>query len=207
MYHKRHERLLNDRRLMEELAASSSIVSFEAAADAPDRYTLIFHGKGPTTGAQGRMVVSEEHRCLLHLPFSYPDAGPDVQWLTPLLHPNVGYGGFMQLEDIGLDWHADMGLDVVCERLWDIARLAYINDDAAVNSSAIAYFATATWHLPLDERPLRDRVARQVKNVVRYKRRPGTVNDADSVLQIGDESAGTSRRANDVLFIGDEEAE
>jgi ubiquitin-protein ligase len=207
MVYKRHERLLSDRRVMDELAASSSIVSFEAASEAPDRYTLIFHGKGPTTGIDGRMVISEEHRCLLRLPFAYPESGPDVQWLTPLLHPNVGYGGFMQLEDVGLDWHADMGLDVVCERLWDVTRLAYVNDRTGVNSAAIGYFATANWHLPLDERPLRDRAARQVKNIVRYKRRADATIEPTIVFD-SDQPAATSQRSkNDVLYISDEEAE
>jgi len=79
-----------DQRLREDLAAlqamkeESTIFDFESDGDPPDRYTVIFNGKGICELGSGQAVIEflDQHRCELRLPYSYPERGPDIRWLT-----------------------------------------------------------------------------------------------------------------------------
>lgn len=228
---RREERLSADFEALKALKAASSVFDFETASDLPERYTLHFRGKGVSREAmpQAEIEFVDLHKVDIRLPYSYPDQPPDIRWLTPILHPNISFSGFIDLADVGLPWSPGLGLDVVCERLWDLARLAYVNLDKPAN------YAAKHWHekdcrltLPVDARPLRDKggVAAS-KNVIRYQRR-GQSRDlaaavADDVLYIGDDTPSPRppivepvprisrppRRArrdgeDDVLYIGDE---
>jgi ubiquitin-protein ligase len=191
----RHARLQADLESLEALKRDSTIFDFEANGHPPDRYTLIFRGKGmqrdPST--RGEVELIELHRCDLRLPYSYPDRPPDIRWITSIFHPNISFSGFINLRDIGLSWHSGSTLAEVCERLWDVARLSYMNLDRAVN------YAARNWHkeqqeleLPVDTRSLRDRVRPVNPNVVRYERR-------------GAERAVRPRLLEgDVLYIGED---
>jgi len=67
-----------------------------------------------------------------------------------------------------------MPIDVVCERLLDIARAAYFDLDQANNIAARDWFAAENRPaLPIDPRPLGDRVAAGGSNIVRYQRLGG----------------------------------
>ena len=106
-------------------------------------------------------------------------------------------------------------LDEVCERLWDVTRLAYLNLDRAVNYSARNWYKNQTQlTLPLDTRPLRDRVRPVNANVIRYERRGAERSarprmiDQGEVLFIGEETpspGASSTRAwsddDDILYI------
>jgi ubiquitin-protein ligase len=212
VFQQRHQRLLADRATLEGLTASSTILTWEASGEAPDRYTITFHGNGLVREpGQTAVRVADQHRCLVRLPFSYPQTAPDIQWLTPLYHPNVAFGGLVSLEDVGLPWNAEMGLDIVCERLWDVLRLAYVNPQRIVQPGAASHLREATWNLPLDERPLRDCVARQVRNVVRYEPRAPTPPatsptwDLTQSVQETPNDVATPSSAPGILYIGDEE--
>ena len=113
----------------------------------------------------------------------------------------------------------------MCERLWDVARLAYMNLDDAANYSAKTWFEDECQiQLPVDPRPLRDKNAPAGSNVIRYQRKgaggatraePGPGQD---VFFIGEDTPTPdlpkpvrrmpARRPppndNDVLYIGDE---
>ena len=115
-------------------------------------------------------------------------------------------------------WDKDLSLDVLCERLWDMARFAYMDLDKAANYSAKTWAENpAGFRLPVDPRPLRGGTPRTVKNVVRYQRR-GTEGvtwsggeQTDEVLYIGDDSPmpPLPRRSEpddeDILYIGDDD--
>ena len=133
----RLERLKTDRDRLVALAAASTIFRFEPVGESGDRYTLIFRGKGLTRdpAAPSAVTVSELHHIDLRMPFAYPESPPDIRWITPVWHPNVSFSGFVNTADIGLDWTMDMPIDVVCERLWDVARAAYVNPDRAANAA------------------------------------------------------------------------
>ena len=226
----REQRLVADFEALRALKAVSTLFDFEATGEPPDRYAITLRGKGLTRdmSSQADIEFIELHRCDVRLPYSYPDRPPDIRWLTPIFHPNISFSGFLDLRDVGLPWDPELGLDVVCERLWDVARLAYLNLDKATNYAAKNWFDQQTQlQLPLDHRPLRDKAMPAASNVVRYQRRggrraaspPGS-SDAD-VLFIGEDTpapelpeppAAAARRGppqrpaadDDVLFIGDE---
>jgi hypothetical protein len=141
----------------------------------------------------------EQHRCDVRLPYSYPDSPPDVRWLTLIFHPNVSYSGFLNLREIGLVWDKQLGLDVVCERLWDVARGAAANLEGATNYAARKWYAEQgdQARLPVDRRPLRDRAAPRSENVVRYLRRGAAQPQASAAV-------APVSASDDVLFIGED---
>lgn len=192
----RHQRLIAELEALRALKKTSSIFGFEAAGEAPDRYTILFRGKGIARGtsADAEIETIELHKVDLRLPYSFPERSPDIRWTTPILHPNVSYSGFINVKDIGLPWEQDLGLDVVCERLWDVARLAYMNLDNATNYSAKNWFEDeCPLQLPVDPRPLRDKPAPAGSNVIRYQRK-----GANGIL-LPEPAAG-----QDVFFIGED---
>ena len=158
----------------QRLQQASSVFSFESHGEPPDRYALDFRGRGIARRAAGRSAVEfmELHQVEMRLPCDYPAVPPDLRWITPILHPNVSFSGFIQLRDLGLPWDDSVTLDVVCERLWDVARLAYMQWDRTTNSAARTWLEEQTAvSLPVDVRPLRDLALPAAKNVIRYQRR------------------------------------
>ena len=215
----RHERLESDLKAMQALQKASTIIEFENTGDPPDRYTLIFRGTGVarSSSSQDKLDRIQLHRCDLRLPYSYPDRPPDIRWLTPIFHPNVSFSGFISLRDIGLPWERKLTLDVVCERLWDVARLAYLDLEKATNYSARDWFQEENHgiEVPLDGRPLRNKLSGETSNVVRYRRRgdrkielPGA--EVSDVFYIGEDTptpvlpGNRDWEGDDVLYIGDE---
>ena len=173
--YKRDRRLVADLEAMEALKAASTILDFRAPSDPPDRYLVTFRGAGlgcdETTGCVERREV---HECDIRLPLSYPKCPPEIRWQTPLFHPNVFLDGTIRLDEVGIVWSEDLGLDAVCERLWDVARWAYYDLDRATNVTAKRWWEEAcSARLPTDPRPLRDQAPRWSSNVVRYERRGG----------------------------------
>jgi hypothetical protein len=213
----RHARLQADLEALESLKRDSSIFDFEASGHPPDRYTLIFRGKSikrdPGVGVEVEYL--ELHRCDLRLPYSYPDRPPDVRWITSIFHPNISFSGFINLRDVGLPWQSSITLDEVCERLWDVTRLEYIDMDRAVNYTARNWYKDQkSVELPTDERALRDRVRAINPNVIRYGRRGAqrairpVVIDQGEILYIGDETTASnavredsSDGGEDILYI------
>ncbi|HZL89913.1 MAG TPA: ubiquitin-conjugating enzyme E2 [Pirellulaceae bacterium] len=170
-------RLKSDLAALEALRGESTILALEPAGDPPDRYTLTFRGKGlGREGMSTDVSVIELHQVDLRMPYSYPERPPDVRWLTPIVHPNVSFSGFLNLAEIGLPWSPELTLDILCERLWDVARGAYINVEKAANYAAKNWYEQECgFELPVDIRPLRDKVQISLPNVVKYQRRGETV--------------------------------
>ena len=221
----RHERLVAELEAMRALKKATSILDFEFTGEPPDRYSITLRGKGisrdTSPGADVEFV--NLHKIDLRLPYSFPRRPPDIRWITPIFHPNISFSGFINLKDVGLPWHKDLGLDIVCERLWDIARLQYMDLDKATNYAAKNWFEDeSTLKLPVDHRVLRDRSAPQGGNVIRYQRRGGerislpAARDAAEVFFIGEDTPTPSlpnrvppirrrtRGNDDVFYIGDD---
>lgn len=217
----RDERLREDLAGLERLRQTSTIFAFEPGGSPPDRYELCFHGRGVARrgGSRGAVEFIDEHRVDLRLPSGYPEIPPDLRWLTPILHPNVSFSGFIQLPDIGLPWDESVTLDVVCERLWDVARFAYIDLTRTTQSSARTWLTEQrTLDLPVDVRPLRDRALPAARNVIRYQRRGEqrrvpALEEAE-ILFIGEDTPipplplprrqNQSPDSNGILYIGDD---
>ena len=216
----RQERLAADCDALESLKRASTILDFETTGSPPDCYSITFRGKGLRRNATtGDIVYQNLHQCDLRLTLSYPRYPPDIRWLTPLFHPNISFGGFIRLEDVGIPWTEDLGLDVVCERLWDVARLAYHDVDTAANYVARKWLQEQSrFSLPVDARTLRDKVSSENTNVIGYRRKGdrglalAQQEDDTDILYIDEDTPippvklGRPRYrkdGEDVLFIGD----
>lgn len=214
----RNARLTADLAALQSLGGQSTIFSFEPAGEPPDRYTLTFRGKGlGREGMSTDVSAIELHQVDLRMPYSYPERPPDVRWLTPIVHPNVSFSGFLNLAEIGLPWTPDLTLDVLCERLWDVARGAYVNLEKAANYSAKNWYEQeCRFELPVDARPLRDKAGVSITNVVKYQRRGSAVQLAAGtpmeVMYIDENTpvpplpprVRRGRGGEDVLYIGPE---
>jgi hypothetical protein len=154
-------------------------------------------------------------RIEIQLPFDYPQTPPEVRWLTPIVHPNVTYGGLARLADLGLEWTSALTLEALCERLWDVSRLAYYQREHPANFAAAKWLQEQTQHaLPLDVRPLRDAVVATNPNIISYAPRAGrgivlrAADEPVEVLYIGEDTPAPPdprrRGDDDVLYIGDE---
>jgi len=212
------QRLAAELEVMRALAGQSSILQFESEGDPPDRYKITFCGRGIKSTASYRADVEyvDRHECEIRLGYAFPERPPEVRWLTPVFHPNISYSGLVKLEDCGLDWNRDLTLDVVCERLWDIARLGWMDLETSRNMSAKRFFSEQQdIALPVDARPLRDRGGPSPSNVIHYQRGPGSPAVADNgILYIGEDTPTPElpqRRPSrgpadddDILYIGDD---
>ena len=212
----RRERLLTELEAMQALKNVSTIFDFTANGDPPDRYLLTFRGRGLRRAPLRTSIeTADEHKLEIRLSYSFPDRPPDIRWVTPIYHPNIPASGFVDPADLGLPWRPELGLDVVCERLWDVCRMEYVDAAGAANPSALKWLERQSeYSLPLDPRPLRDSKTPASQNVVRYRRRgePEVAHrrsDPD-VLYIGDDTPTPAlpRRkfgdSGDVLYIGDD---
>ncbi len=219
----RDDRLRADQASLQALDQASTIFSMEATGDPPDRYTITFAGKGlgRDPSSQSEVTIVELHQIDLRMPYSYPQTPPDIRWTTPIMHPNVSFSGFVNLADIGVVWTRETPIELVIERLWDVARGEFANHDKATNYAAKNWFAKQDEHdLPVDRRSLRDRGPGATSNVVRYERRGGRgvqLAGAGGEVMFIDESTPTPkvpqrqpiprrRRGSDedVIYIGDE---
>ena len=190
----RSERLEKDFETLQSLAEQSAILEVEPRGAPPERYVLRLKGQGIARVSPIKHTVewADEHEVEVRLPFHYPEAPPDIRWVTPLFHPNISCGGYLQLEDVGLPWSENVTLDVVAERLWDVARLAFMDLPRAVNPAAKRWLEQqegetagdgprdttdsdghpAAIAFPVDPRPLRKiELPGARSNVVRYQRR------------------------------------
>jgi hypothetical protein len=115
-----------------------------------------------------------------------------------------------------LPWTGDLTLDILVERLWDVARGAHVNLDKAANFSAKNWYEKECgFELPVDLRPLRDKAELPVTNVVKYQRRGRGVQLAGNSVEVMyiDENtpvpplpprARRGRGGEDVFYIGPE---
>jgi ubiquitin-protein ligase len=219
----REDRLNADHAALRALDEASTIFSMEVTGTPPDRYTITFTGKGlgRDSSSQSEVAIVELHQIDLRMPYAYPQSPPDIRWITPIMHPNVSFSGFVNLADVGVVWTRETPIELVVERLWDVARGEFANHDKATNYAAKNWFAKQSeYDLPVDRRGLRDRGPGGGSNIVRYERRPGRgvqlAGSSGEVMFI-DETTPTPkvperqpiprrRRGSDedVIYIGDE---
>lgn len=158
----RLRRLRADRKALEGLKAESSIFNFAARGDLPDAYTLLFHGRGIYRTEQAPVRLIERHEVHLRLGAAYPRMMPELTWRSPIFHPNISASGVVCLGGYGTYWVPSLALDELCTMLWDMIRYANFDPNSPYNRDAAIWAKTQTdYPLPLDPRPIRDRVALQ----------------------------------------------
>jgi len=157
----RIRRLHSDRKALEQLQLDSSIFRFEATGDPADFYRLRFYGKGLARHAVDQPVVQQDlHEIHMRLGANYPRVMPELSWKTPIFHPNISASGFVCLGGYGTHWTPGVKLDELCIMLWDMIRYENYDIASPYNREAAAWVNDyVARQMPLDHRPLRDRVA------------------------------------------------
>jgi ubiquitin-protein ligase len=197
----RIRRLRTDRRALDRLRSESTIVDFVCHGDPPESYLIRFYGKGLyRPDGSPDIVVGEQHEVGIRLGASYPRMMPELSWKTPIFHPNISGSGIVCLGGYGTYWVPSLNLDELCCMLWDMIRYQNFDVESPYNREAAQWTRTqGSFRLPLDHRPLRDKLA----NAPRVKPQPvvpateGT--DAVPVAAI----AQPAEPEEEVIFLGD----
>lgn len=157
----RVRRLRTDRKGLEQLRSESSIFDFDATGEPCERYVVRFYGRGLwRPEAPHHIAVREMHEVRVKLGASYPRMMPELTWMTPIFHPNISASGVVCLGGYGTHWVPSLSLDELCSMLWDMVRYRNFDVDSPYNREAALWAKTQTrFSFPLDERPIRDRIA------------------------------------------------
>jgi ubiquitin-protein ligase len=178
--HSRYERLRADLDALRRLREQSTIFDFQVTDESsgpPEQYLLTFRGKGATRkDAKSPVVVSEFHQVEITMGPYYPTLEPTIRWKTPFFHPNVTDKGEVFFGAWGQDWVTGLGLDTLCERLWDMIRYAVFDTTRPLNFDAADWTRSQGYYkFPLDSRPLRDKppaAAAEPSNVIFFDDAP-----------------------------------
>ena len=161
----RKRRLESDFRRLEQLAAESSIFSFQVVhpkptVGPPETYRIRFRGMGlqfvPHL-TSGTVTPLHDHEILIQLVAEYPRSAPHMRWMTPIYHPNISASGAICLGGWGTHWAPSLQLDRLCEMLWDMMRFANYDTRSPFNQQAASWLRSQRqYRFPLDRRELRD---------------------------------------------------
>lgn len=157
----RIRRLRSDRAALEKLQSESSIFQFTASGNPADFYQLRFQGRGIwKPHPQSDIQVHDRHEVHIRLGASYPRMMPELAWKSPIFHPNISASGVVCLGGYGTYWVPSLTLDELCTMLWDMIRYDNYDEKSPYNREAAAWIkAQDQVRIPLDDRPLRDRLA------------------------------------------------
>jgi len=154
----RIRRLRTDLKALETLKADSSIFDFKVYGNPPDSYVVRFSGRGlARLNEHSPPQIRDAHDVAIRLGASYPRVIPELQWKTPIYHPNISGAGIVCLGGFGTHWAPSLNLDELCEMLWDMIRDQNFDVKSPYNRVAAACAANQReLRFPLDERPIRD---------------------------------------------------
>jgi ubiquitin-protein ligase len=159
----RTRRLRTDRTALERLRAESTILDFDAVGHPAEKYSIRFYGKGLwRPEGSGSVLIRELHEVRVLLGASYPRMMPELTWISPVFHPNISASGVVCLGGYGTHWVPSLGLDELCIMLWDMIRYQNYDVESPYNREAALWARSQTRYvLPVDSRPIRDRLARE----------------------------------------------
>ena len=195
----RVRRLRTDLKSLETLKADSTILQFEPHGNPPGQYKVRFIGKGFARSRDGaRVVIQDVHEVYIRLGASYPRVMPEMQWKTPIFHPNISGSGAVCLGGYGTYWVPSLNLDELCEMLWEMIRYANFDVTSPYNREAADWAnSQRQYRLPIDPRPIRDKLAAA-------KPRPQPAA-ADEIMFLDDKEPVTAelvdREPPDILII------
>ncbi|MGB8213436.1 MAG: ubiquitin-conjugating enzyme E2 [Anaerolineales bacterium] len=129
----RMRRLRADYELMQELAARSDLISFEAkrphANLPPETYIVTFKCKGIfNVDHQGNPKFGTRHQVEIYLHNQYPQRWPGMKWLTPIWHPNINHLNGSVCIDAAW-WTASRSLDRLVVMLGEMLQYKNFHDD------------------------------------------------------------------------------
>lgn len=160
----RTRRLRSDLRSLEKLRVESTIFEFvanSAGARLPDAYVVRFRGRGLWRRSDTEDVfLRDDHEVSIELGADYPRVMPALSWRTPIFHPNISANGVVCLGGYSTHWTPSLSLDELCGMLWDMLRFENYDVESPYNREAAHWTKTQDrFRLPLDVRPIRDRIA------------------------------------------------
>jgi ubiquitin-protein ligase len=157
----RLRRLQSDLRALQQLQSESSIFHFTAHGDPAEAYTIWFIGRGMMRHENsGPIELQERHEVQIRLGAGYPRMMPEIRWKSPIFHPNISANGSVCLGGYGTYWVPSLTLDELSHMLWDMIRYENYDETSPYNREAALWAKTQSQYvLPLDKRPLRDRLA------------------------------------------------
>lgn len=175
----RIRRLRTDLKSLEKLKSESTILDFTALGNPPEVYRIVYHGKGLVcSNANSKVVTRERHEVEIKLGASYPRVMPEMAWKTPIFHPNISSGGVICLGGYGTYWVPSLNLDELCEMLWEMIRYENYDPKSPYNRDAALWVENQTeYRLPVDTRPIRDRLA----GLAPAERRAEPANDEEII--------------------------
>ena len=155
----RQRRLEADFRSVRKLDDESSIFSFLASGEPPNRYRLLFEGPGISRDASGKIQVVNKHEVIVELGASYPRMVPNLLWQTPIFHPNISNNGVVCLGGYGTHWVPSLTLDEMSTMLWEMIRYRNFDIQSPYNREAALWARDQKkYSFPLDDRHIRDLV-------------------------------------------------
>jgi ubiquitin-protein ligase len=156
----RDRRLSADLRSVEKLTEESSIFTFLAKGNLPQRYTLVFDGMGISRNSAGKIVPTSHHEVVVELGAAYPRMVPNLAWQTPIFHPNISNNGVVCLGGYGTHWVPSLTLAEMCTMLWDMIRYKNFDIASPYNRQAALWAQSQThFSFPVDGRPIRNLIA------------------------------------------------
>ena len=168
----RQRRLEADYRGVCELRDESTIFSFLASGEPPQKYRLIFKGKGIYRDQRGEIKISDHHECLIEFGAAYPRLVPNLAWQTPIFHPNISNNGVVCLGGYGTHWVPSLTFPEMCAMLWDMIRYENFDTESPYNKEAAMWAKHQNPNsFPLDRRSIKDKIA-------------GPIEDADKGAEI-----------------------
>jgi ubiquitin-protein ligase len=153
-------RLDHDYADMKAFKKDSTILDFEAVGDPPEKYIITFNGKSLVPGAGGKIAkIGGAQQVELTLGADYPRHQPQIEWLTPIVHPNIS-GGNVCLGNYANQWTPYFKLVDMLEILWDYSRMAVLNPHGGYRQEGVTTWdkLRRDFNFPVDRRPLRDKV-------------------------------------------------
>lgn len=205
----RTRRLRSDLRALEQLAAESSIFEFRSYGSPPDFYMVSFKGRGIwKPDAASEVLLRDEHEVHIRLGASYPRMMPELAWKSPVFHPNISASGVVCLGGYGTYWVPSLSLDELCTMLWDMVRFENYDEKSPYNREAAAWAKNQfAMRLPLDGRPLRDKLAAAQHEMNLASITAQDMADTPPTVPQGETSRAPRRppvrTAPDVVFLGD----
>lgn len=153
----RDRRLAADARAISELIAASSILHADAKGNPPSQYRFRFSGNGLALDPYGNVIVQKQHEVWIELGAAYPRMMPNLQWKTPIFHPNVSVNGIVCLGGYGTHWVPSLTLDELCNMIWDMIRMKNFDISSPYHREAAKWVAEQTPSaFPIDSRPLKN---------------------------------------------------
>ncbi|MCW5876835.1 MAG: hypothetical protein KIS85_08125 [Anaerolineales bacterium] len=129
----RMRRLKADLVRMQELAAQSDFIDFEAFSERrglpPERYIVTYTCKGITgVDRAGTPKIGNRHQVEIYLHNQYPQRWPGMKWLTPVWHPNINHLNGTVCVDAAW-WTASRSLDRLVLMIGEMVQYKNFHDD------------------------------------------------------------------------------